>query len=215
MNVFKYANAKYGYNNYNNIPLLNLYPMINPNLDSQLPVQLGISQSVNNGHSILADGYGYNTASMYHHLNMGWYNNPTDNIWYNLPNFTADSQTYDTVHTCVYNVFTDSTGEIISGRVTTAAKTPISGATVTATKLPGGGTYTASTNAQGIYALPKVPSNSQYTVQISKRGYTFSSQVVNTGTSTDNTITTGNVWGVDFVGTRPGVVPLYQLLLMN
>ena len=70
--MFQYSNAKYSYNNGNNIPLPNLYPMINPNLDSQLPVKLGINQSGNNGHAILADGYGYDTGTMYHHLKMGW-----------------------------------------------------------------------------------------------------------------------------------------------
>jgi len=214
VNVFRYMNANYGYNGKANIPLPNLYPMINPNLDGQLPVQLGINQNGTNGHSILADGYGYDTGTMYHHLKMGWVATSLD-VWYNLPNFTAGDSSYDTVHTCVYNVFKDGTGEIISGRVTTAGNTPISGGTVTATR-SGGGTYTTTTNAKGIYALAKVPSASTYTVRVTKSGYTFNSQVVSTGTSTDNTITSGNVWGVDFKGTPGGRgLGAIQLLLLN
>ncbi|MCX5891152.1 MAG: C10 family peptidase [Deltaproteobacteria bacterium] len=209
MNVFQYSNAKYSYNNGNNIPLTNLYAMINPNLDSQLPVILGINQSGNYGHAILADGYGYDTATMYHHLKMGWPETSQD-VWYNLPNFTTSRRSYDTVHTCVYNVFKDGTGEIISGRVTTAAGIPIVGAAISAS-----GGFVATTNANGIYALAKVPSNTIYTVSVSKSGYSFSAKQVTTGLSTDNSTTTGNVWGVDFKGFLRGGAGAIQLLLLD
>lgn len=212
VNVFQYSNAKYSYNNGDNIPLTNLYAMTNPNLDQQLPVQLGLN-GPDGGHAILTDGYGYNAGTMYHHLKMGWPETGED-VWYNLPNIDAKRSSYNIIHTCVYNVFKSGKGEIISGRVTTAGKTPISGATVTAT-LTGGGAYTATTNAKGIYALANVPSASTYTVRVTKSGYTFPSQVVNTGTSTDNTITTGNVWGVDFKATSGGEAAIEQLLLVN
>jgi len=143
---------------------------------------------------------------------MGWYAEATDNIWYNLPDFSVPYQSYDTVHTCVYNVFKSGTGEIISGRVTTADGTPIAGVTVGAS----GGHYT-TTDSQGIYALAQMPSNTTVTVRASKSGYGFSRKQVTTGLSTDNSTTTGNIWGVDFVNnlnsSKSTIIGIYQLLL--
>ena len=80
---------------------------------------------------------------------------------------------------------------------------PVSGATVTATR-SGGGVYTATTNANGIYAIVKVPSSSSYNVIPTKPGLSFPSKSVSTGFSANGTIYSGNVMGVDFV---PGVTP--------
>ena len=61
--------------------------MINPNLDSNNPVILGIDDSQGDGHAVVADGYGYKSSTLYHHLNMGW--DGEDDVWYNLPNIDA------------------------------------------------------------------------------------------------------------------------------
>ncbi len=100
----------------------------------------------------------------------------------------------------VYNVFPSGTGEIISGRVTDSSGNPLSGFTVTASR-SSGGTYSATTNAQGIYALAGIPSASTYTVTASKSGYTFNSRSVPIGTSMDYKTITGNYWGANFSST--------------
>lgn len=199
-NTFGYSNAKRGYSGGTNIniPSANRNNMTNPNLDAGHPVQYSI-QGEKGGHSVICDGYGYNISTMYHHINMGWSGN--DNLWYNLPTINPQIIDYsaDTIKGCVYNVYVTGSGEIISGRVINSQGNPISGATVTATKT-GGGTYSSTTNAKGIYALAKIPSASTYTVGVTKTGYTFTSQQVTTGTSTDDTTTTGNKWGINFTG---------------
>ena len=173
-----------------------LLAMINPNLDAGYPVELAIAGGPG-AHAIVADGYGYNASTLYHHLNLGW--GGLADAWYNLPTVDTDYGIYTTITACVYNVYVTGAGEIISGRVTNSSGQPLSGATVTATRT-GGGTYTATTNSRGIYALPKVPSASNYTVTVQKAGYTFTPRTVSTGTSLDNGTGSGNKWGIDFTG---------------
>jgi len=189
--TFKYDNAVNGYNDEENIGP-GLIGMINPNLDYGSPVILAIWND-ESGHAIVCDGYGYAApATLYHHLNMGWQG--TDDAWYNLPTILD----FDIVDTCIYNIFVDGTGEIISGRVTNALGDPISGATVTATGSVD--PYSTTTNANGIYALAKIPSASTYTISVTKTGYLFTDQIVTTGTSYDESNTSGNKWEIDFMG---------------
>lgn len=197
--TFGYSNAVKGYNSGSNLPADSRNRMVNPNLDAGYPVLFGITGD--GGHAIVCDGYGYESSTMYHHLNMGW--SGSDNLWYNLPTIETTYYNFNSVYKCVYNVYVTGTGEIVSGRVTDSGGNPIAGATVTATRT-GGGTYTDTTDAKGIYALSKVPSASTYTIAVSKSGYTFTSKQATTSNSVDNTTTTGNVWGVDFTGTGGG-----------
>jgi hypothetical protein len=215
VNTFQYTNAIVSeVPNDSTIPLASLIPMINPNLDASLPVLLGVDKTgAKSGHVVVADGYGYNISTLYHHLNMGW--RGLWDAWYNLPIIDiTPPENYNLVSECVYNVYTSGTGEIISGRVATADKSPLSGATVSATR-SGGGTCSTSTNARGIYALPQLPSASTYTMRVTRSGYNFASRVVKTGTSTNGSTTTGNVWEVDFVGKPPVTSMIYQLLIMD
>ncbi|MBU4354940.1 MAG: C10 family peptidase [Proteobacteria bacterium] len=211
VNTFGYGNAKNGYSgsSTSSIPAANRNNMVNPNLDAGFPTLLGI-RSTAGGHAIVCDGYGYNTATLYHHLNMGW--SGSDNAWYNLPTVDTSWTTFDVQYKVIYNVYKTGSGEIVSGRVTNSGGTPISGVTVTATG--SGGPYTATTNAKGIYALPKVASGATYSVSASKTGYTFTPnpQSVATGTSTNLSTTTGNKWGINFVGV---VVPPTNVLFDN
>ncbi len=194
--VFMYSNAIVGSNQRANIgPGLN--DMMNPNLDYGQPVILGIDANAPEeekpcAHAVLADGYGYNSSTLYHHLNMGWAGK--QDAWYN---FCADMPPgYTVVRRCVYNIFVSGTGEIISGRVTDRYGNPISGATVTA-QGPGG--HSVLTDSNGIYALAKLPSNTPFTVSANKIGYNFNSQNVKTGFSQDFDPNSGNLWGIDFV----------------
>ena len=194
--TFRYANAVTGYSEGRAIGS-GLQEMINPNLDAQCPVIIGIiASSSSTGHAVLVDGYGYNASTLYHHLNMGW--SGMDDVWYNLP----DVLEYNTVRACIYNVFVDDTGEIISGRILDPQGDPIESATVVAEG--SGGPYTADTNAKGIYALVGLSSSSSFTVSVTKARFTFESQVVKTGTSRDLSNKSGNNWQIDFVAALAG-----------
>ncbi len=218
-NTFMYSNARTAYSG-SNIPDANRNAMVNPNLHAQYPVLFGITG--NGGHAIVCDGYGYNSSTMYHHLNMGWAG--TNDAWYNLPNINTSYGTWTSVYKCIYNVYKPGTGagsgEIIAGRVTDGTN-PISGAAVTASRT-GGGSYSTTTDANGIYALAQVSSASNYTVSVTKAGFTFTPQIVSTTISINGvygnpSIACGNLWGVDFAGVvrKSGLAPLYELLLME
>ena len=195
-NTFYYTRAVCGENaNYNIGAGLN--GMVNPNLDSGFPVLFGIT-GTSGGHAVVCDGYGYNVGTLYHHLNLGW--SGTDTAWYALPTIETSHYTFTTLNSCVYNVWTSGTGEIISGRVLDSGGTPIAGVTVTATR-SAGETYTASSDARGIYALAKIPSLSTYLVSASKAGYSFTTQTIRTELSTDYLALSGNQWGVSITGT--------------
>ena len=184
------------------IPSANLNNMINPNLDARFPVLLGIIDPKTIGHEVVVDGYGYTSATLYHHLNLGW--SGTADAWYNLPTISAGDYNFNSAIECIYNVFPEGSGEIISGRVLDAAGNPISDATITATRT-GGGSYSATSNSQGIYALAKIPAASTYTITADKSGYVFFPQTVSTGTSLNGNTAVGNLWGIDFVQDSPGI----------
>jgi hypothetical protein len=199
VNVFKYSNAVMGGNEYSDIGS-GLITMMNSNLDAGNPVLLAIYQYANGsygaGHAIVADGYGYNSTTLYHHLNLGW--NGAADAWYNLPTVNTGYYTFNIVVACIYNIFTTGSGEIISGRITHTSGVPVAGATITASGA--GGPYTAISNGNGIYALAKVQSNSIYMITAAAPGCTFeTTQTVTTGFSADGQITTGNRTGINFV----------------
>jgi len=190
-NVFGFTNGVTGGDGINNIGS-GLIAMINPNLDAGKPVLLGIG-GAEGAHAIVCDGYGYDTGTLYHHLNLGWAG--SEDAWYNLPSVVTSYYTFTSVFNCCYNLFTSGTGEIISGRVL-ASGSPVSGATVRVQKV-GGSLYTATTNAKGIYAVACVPSNSQYQVSATATGYYWTAQTFSTGRSSDESVTSGNVWQAD------------------
>ncbi|MCK4886670.1 MAG: C10 family peptidase, partial [Planctomycetes bacterium] len=194
--TFGYSNARKGYNSGSNIGA-GLNGMVNPNLDAGLPVIFGITGS-SGGHAILTDGYGYNSSTLYHHLNMGWAG--SSDAWYDLPSIVTTSYTFTSVYKCVYNIYVSGSGEIISGRVTDLGGNPVSGVSIVGQR-SGGGTYNDTTDANGIYALAKVPSSSSYTITATKAGHLFAPQNVTTSTSTDYGSTSGNRWAISFVDT--------------
>jgi len=201
--VFHFSNSVFGHNSMAQIGA-GLAAMVNTNLDAGLPVLLAVHVGTA-GHALVCDGYGYNASTLYHHLNLGW--SGLDDAWYNLPNVDAPSGAYDTVDQCLYNIFPNGSGEIISGRVTDNLGRAVVGAGVTATR-SGGGSYTTSTNDKGIYALTALPSSSTYTIAVEKEYHTFASRTANTGRSQDDRNRSGNVWQVDFSGTyTPDITP--------
>ena len=201
---FGYSNAIYSESfGASTIAPADLIAMINPNLDAGAPVQLGID-GAHGAHSVACDGYGYNLSTLYHHLNLGW--GGFDNAWYALPLIDPAmlSYTFTSVDTVVYNVLTNKTGEFVSGRIVSAGGVPLAGAVVTAVR-SGGGTYTAVSDAHGIYALAGIPSSSSYTLSVSKAGYPCTNRTVTTGWTTNFCQTCGNRWGTDFVSSEATV----------
>jgi hypothetical protein len=85
------------------------------------------NENSNTGHAVLCDGYGYNYSTLYHHLNMGW--NGIDDAWYNLPVIDADTG-FNAITSCLYNIYTSGSGEIISGRVFDSEDNPVPNAVV-------------------------------------------------------------------------------------
>jgi hypothetical protein len=150
------------------------------------------------GHAILCDGYGYNASTLYHHLNMGW--RGIYDAWYNLPDIDSNPK-YSSVFECIYNIFTSGTGEIISGRITDQSGNPIDQAQVLAEGQ--GGPYIAVSNSKGIYALVAVKPYSTYNLSVTASGYEFAPAQARTGKSTDETNSSGNKGGIDFIGMDP------------
>ena len=196
-NYFYYANIIYGSNNGGDIGA-GFTGMANANLDAGFPVLLAVDGH-HGGHAIVCDGYGYNSGTMYHHLNMGWGTYyASDNVWYALPTVDATLD-FTIVDACLYNIFPAGSGEIISGRISDGLGNPIAGAIVTASR-QGGGQYQAVSNRRGIYALAGVPASSGYTLTAAKGGFSFAVRTVSTGSSTDYAAYSGNQAGVDFTG---------------
>lgn len=202
--------------------------ILNANLDAGLPVLVTMTAlSDGSGHEVVADGYGYDGFTPYHHLNMGW--NGQDDVWYNLPIVSAGSTNFNLIWTLVFNVYKTGTGEIVSGRITDAAGAALSGVQVSAMPAAGGNGWTAVTNANGIYAFPNLASATAYELRASRWGWQFAPLYVATGTSGSPTgdiqgnITNyqnnacGNVWGADFAGTFVGaaIAPEILPLILN
>jgi hypothetical protein len=205
VDTFGYSSAILGENGESIRSRRELRDMINPNLDAGLPVIVGIKNSSysNGGHAPVCDGYGYNNSTLYHHFNMGW--NGHNDCWYNLPDVNCpDGAPYDLITRCVYNVFTEGRGEIISGRIIDSEGRPIRNAVVTAQSHEAGTRYSAKTNSKGIYVLMGVASDSTYTVTAERFGYDFVSDAgfreVAIERSSEGSSNTGNTWGVDFRG---------------
>jgi uncharacterized repeat protein (TIGR02543 family) len=199
-NTFKFANAAYYENEGSGITGPDLMNMINPNLDARLPVMLGVEYD--GGHSVVCDGYGYSSSTLFHHLNLGFAGD--DDIWYALPevDLVDVNADFTMVEACIYNIYTNGSGQIISGRVTDPTGAPVSGATVTAARSRGG-TYTAATDTNGVYALACIPADSTYTLTVTSAGDSSATNKYSTGASVFNVLPSGNVWGANFVLAPP------------
>ena len=189
--TFGYANAVRSYNWGYDLGA-GITEMLNPNLDAGYTVILSVRRE-GGGHAVLCDGYGFQDSTPYHHLNMGW--SGLDDSWYNLPDVDAYYH-YTSVDSCVYNLYPQGSGEIISGRVTDATGTPMAGITVSASA--GGAPLTAPSNANGIYAIESAVPNTVYTVSVSDPDYEETNRVVSVGLSADYAAVSGNRWGIDF-----------------
>ncbi|MHC4144595.1 MAG: C10 family peptidase [Planctomycetota bacterium] len=207
-NAFAYDNAVWAKDAGNMTWRQDLLRMMNPNLDAGLPVILGFRDSPRpwRGHAAVCDGYGYNSTTLYHHLNMGW--EGQNDCWYNLPDInTPSAGPFDVITRCIYNVFPEGRGEMVSGRILDADGEPVADAEVTAKNKTGSDSYTVVTNSKGIYALRGLDSDSVYAITVDKWGYDFDLNAgydtelneVAVGTSRHGNDSTGNRWGIDLV----------------
>ena len=213
--TFQFENAVMGYNFGLDIHA-GVNDMINPNLDAGAPVILAILNvsDVNGAHAVICDGYGYDSSTLYHHLNMGWQG--IDDVWYNLPDIDGARGSYTTVFGCIYNIFPSGKGEIVSGRVLGPGGFPIANARVFAE--PSGRVHlSAMTNDRGIYVLDNLKSNLVYTLEPRADGYTFSDAGVNVsvGKSEDGSVEPGNRWGVDFYAEQVLIAPQARLIYVD
>ena len=211
LETFQYKNAVWAENEGGHVTRTHFLSLFNPNLDAGIPVILGFRNSDYPwyGHAAICDGYGYNMSILYHHLNMGW--EGQKDCWYTLPDIAGPNMVpYDAITQCVYNTFTDCTGEIISGRIIDANGGPFAGVTVKAQSETDTDVHTAVTNGNGIYALIGLDSDTAYTINPDRLGYDFDLNLgygpdlnnVRTGRSGGGSFVTGNRWGVDFAGYR-------------
>ena len=204
--VFGYANAM-AYTHFGSdvMPSTLVERAVLANLDAGCPVTVSLA-----GHSVVADGYGYESGELYTHLNFGW--SGIANAWYNLPDVTVNEPDYGLYYTSsvldqvIYNIFPTATGELLTGRVLDANGDPISGATVTASS--GSATVTGTTNGRGIYAL-RVAGGQSWTVTATHGtdsgsltvmvGSSSSAVIARTawGSSVSDPGTIGNSWGND------------------
>ena len=155
--VFKYANAesyvKVEGDTIETIDEDAIQKAILANLDAQFPVLLDI-QGVqeDDGHAIVADGYGYVNGTRYVHLNMGW--SGIDDYWYVIPEINPpynNKFSFTWIQSVVYNIFPDRKGQLLTGRVVDEKGNALSNATVTAKY--SGITTNVATSAYGIYSF--------------------------------------------------------------
>ncbi len=165
-----------------------LMDAVRPNLDARLPVLMSIWCS-EGGHAVLCDGYGFNFESAYYHLNLGW--GGLKDAWYNLPDVDTDYYAFDTLRGFECNIYTNGTGEILSGRVLDEG-VPVTGATVVA--VGGGLTNSTVTDARGIFAFARLPSSKNYVLSAQKSGLQFTPVMAATGLSPSWGSETGNRW---------------------
>jgi|GEM_PF-6736051 len=181
--VFHYSEAQY---------VNNPTDLITPtaaNLAAGCPVLFGISGQ--SGHAVVCDGFGYDSGTLYFHINFGW--DGAYNAWYVLP-YLQTPYNFNVVNTIIYNAFPSSTGELLTGRVMSAQGAPIAGVTLVATT--GGQGYSATTDSKGYYGI-HAPSGHTYSVMASKAGM---GSVTKTGIAvgTSSATACADVLGVSF-----------------
>lgn len=98
------------------------------NCEAGLPVGYGISGSDAGGHAVVIDGYGYSDGGFYVHINAGW--SGSSNAWYCPPDLTMGRYKFTDSDELVYNVYTEGTGALVTGRVFDKDGNPVEGAVV-------------------------------------------------------------------------------------
>ncbi len=144
--TFGYTNAVPAWyiNGYYEYSLEEVKKVVIPNCDARIPMLMSVSGA--DGHAVLVDGYGYSAGDFCMHVNLGW--GGSGDAWY-IPPYIED---FTIINGFVFNIFTNKTGSILSGRVLDASGAPIANASVVLTQ----GTSTddvTTTDSNGIYAF--------------------------------------------------------------
>ncbi|MDR0649446.1 MAG: C10 family peptidase, partial [Synergistaceae bacterium] len=175
---------------------------LNANLDAHKPVGLGIFKSDvadgDPGHGVVADGYGYSGGKICYHINMGW--GGDGDVWYDLPGILE----YDLIKSVIYNIYSRSAGEIISGKLATSSDVTV---TMASTSVGSKGAYVSIEgvgfsssvwigNDDGNFVFVGVPSDTEFTITAKLAGHSFPRKTVRTGRSGATATSVGNVWGV-------------------
>ncbi len=184
-NTFGYASA------FRFDPTVDRTNAINANLDARVPVLIVIP-----GHAVICDGYGFQSGTAYHHLNLGW--DGQEDAWYTLDNIQAGADIFTSMQYIYANIFPSAAGEIVSGRVLTDTGLPCVNATVTLTP----GNRTTLTDSAGIFAFRGIASGSAVTLTAAVQGYTFDPKNVTLGASRNFTNLCGNCGANDMTGTK-------------
>lgn len=127
-------------------------------LDAGMPVVIGLRTAGNEGHIVVVDGYGFDSAgNLFCHLNFGWKGNA--NMWYRLVNNTivaidnGEVSEFVYIDEIEYNIHPSVDGDVVSGRILDAAGNPVSGATVRFGPASGQPSSEVVTGANGIYSF--------------------------------------------------------------
>lgn len=162
MDTFGYANAVAArFDSGHPFSLAEFKAIVIPNCDAHVPIGLGVADTANHGHAVLADGYGWTDGAFCIHVNCGW--GGSGDAWYVPP----DIEDYTIIDQVVFNVFPAQTGSVFSGRVLDASGAPVSDASVVLKR--GSSTVgTATSDANGIYAF--VAAAGSYLVTATKGG---------------------------------------------
>ena len=160
-----------------------------PNLDARRPVTANIP-----GHEVVCDGYGFSEGALFLHVNMGW--GGWEDLYYRQLDGADSGRVIGNV---VFNLSTEGTVRIASGRVTDANGNPLAGKTVTARIRRTGGseveTRTLTTDEKGIYAVEVTDAG--YAVELSAFQPGLLSEPA-TRTAVTTSAADGNSWGNDF-----------------
>ena len=171
-------------------------------LDAGMPVSVSIGGG-DGGHSVIADGYGYSSGTLYTHLNMGW--SGSDDVWYNLVNesiyCSEQGYNFTQLKGIGFNIHPSVAGDVVSGRVLNTSGSAVSGATVKLYSSSGSLVASTTSNAKGIYSF-RISSSGSYSVQ-AEQGSSKSQKMdasvssLSSGGDYDSGARTGNKWGVD------------------
>ncbi len=193
--VFGYSSAKYTSPDYASLSNI-LACAVNANLDAGRVVQLSLTGG--GSHAVVVDGYGVHAGAVMHHLNLGWGENL--DAWYQLPEVGVGGSAYTVVAGVVYNIYTNGSGEIISGRTIDPEGNPITGAVV---RISGGSIEKETiSNAHGVFAFTQLPSHSEYLLTATNGTHWFPGVTQATGYSATYGAS-GNRGGMDLVGLTP------------
>lgn len=223
-NVFGYASAESYFPEDGSISEEIVEKAILANIDAGYPVMLGIWEG-ESGHAVLADGYGFVDDVLYCHLNMGW--SGISDFWFALPQIDAGVYHFNEVGVVVYNIFPDSEGELVTGRVFDPFGAPLANVQVTANmtltnrtyrqvrsiqtwrdSFAGMETQTTRTTSTGHYAILVPPCLSATAIPVGQSDIWISTNSVTANVLTNSSpfdinLETGN-WFIADVGVQCG-----------